>query len=207
MSWKKLLETKDLIAYEKCSKSVKVRLEARFKKRRWRIYKTYNFRTGNDWISHVKEYIAGSDEEAYALMGDLRKEKDITLNEINRIGVLRLELKRCYKEDFVEKWKFNIDGFNEDNFIILRYDSEIKMDIILHDRYNNLEKQILNKIIDSLGLKDLSNKICYDFFYFKKHSAKRIIYKSPKDKELIAQLEFNVNNVNHNIDKTDDHEF
>ena len=71
MPWKKLLDTKDLIAYEKSTKAVKVRIEARFRKNRWRIYKTYNFRQGDEWVSHVKEYIAASQEETNVLLGEL----------------------------------------------------------------------------------------------------------------------------------------
>ncbi len=196
MTWKKLLDTKELIAYEKSTKISKVRIEARYKKCRWRIYKTYNFKDNGEWVSHVKEYIATSLDEAKDLVTELKKEKDVLLEDVNTTGVMRLDLKRCYKEDFVEKWKFTIDDFNYDNFVIIRYDSEVKMDIVLHDRYNDIEKQILEKLISTLGLKDVSNKIRYDFFYFKKHSAKRRIYQKLEDKELVAQFEFNLGNMN-----------
>jgi len=192
MPWKKLLDTKDLIAYEKSTKAVKVRIEARFRKNRWRIYKTYNFRQGDEWISHVKEYIAASQEEANVLLGELKGERELTLDDVNCSTPLRVELSRCYKEDFIEKWKFKVDDFNEDNFVIVRFDSQVKMDIVLHERYNLLEKELLDKFIHSLGLKDISNKIQYDFFYFKRHSAKRRVYKKPVDKDLIAQFEFKV---------------
>jgi len=197
MAWKKLLDTNDLIAYEKSTKTATIRIEARFRKRRWRIYKTYNFKDNGEWISHVKEYIATSLDEAKELLVDLKEEQDLTLKDVELCRILKIELSRCYKEEFVEKWMFSIDDFNEDNFVIVRFDSEVQMDIILHDRYNHLEKQLLEKFIKALGLKDISNKIRYDFFYFKKHSAKRRIYKKPADKELVAQLEFNIDS---NID-------
>ena len=85
-----------------------------------------------------------------------------------------------------------MDDFNEDNFVIVRFDSQVKMDIVLHERYNLLERELLDKFIHSLGLKDISNKIQYDFFYFKRHSAKRRVYKKPIDQDLIAQFEFKV---------------
>lgn len=191
MGWKKLLETNDLIAYEKVSKSKTVRLEARFEKQRWRIYKTYNFENGdNESISHVQEYIAASVDETYALLDDLKSEKDITLSELPETKTFSLELKRIYKEEYVEKWKFKIDDFNVDNFVVIRYDETICMDIILHDKYNSIERYLLERLIDSLGLKDISSKIQYDFFYFKKHSAKRRVYKQKEADELIAHLEF-----------------
>lgn len=192
MHWKKLLDTKDLIAYEKSTKAVKVRIEARFRNNRWRIYKTYNFRQGDEWISHVKEYIAASQEEANVLLGELREERELTLDDVNCTTPLKVELSRCYKEDFIEKWNFKVDDFNEDNFVIVRFDSQVKMDIVLHERYNLLERELLDKFIHSLGLKDISNKIQYDFFYFKRHSAKRRVYKKPIDQDLIAQFEFKV---------------
>jgi len=191
MVWKKLLETNDLIAYEKSSKTKKVRLEARFENQRWRIYKTYNFDNDiGEAITHVQEYIASSTDEAHILLDDLRSEKDITLSELPEIQLCTIELKRVYKEEFVEKWKFKIDDFNTDNFLVVRYDNTVILDIILHDKYNSIEKALLEKLIDSLGLKDISSKIQYDFFYFKKHSAKRRVYKQKEEEELIAHMEF-----------------
>lgn len=193
MGWKKLLETNDLIAYEKVSKAKKIRLEARFENQRWRIYKTYNFdNLKENSISHVQEYIAYSIDETHFLLEDLRNEKEIELLDLPETKTFSLDLKRVYKEEYVEKWKFMIDDFNVDNFIIIRYDSTICMDIILHDKYNSLEKVLLEKLIDNLGLKDISAKIQYDFFYFKKHSAKRRVYRNKEADELIAQLEFKI---------------
>ena len=192
MSWKKLLETKDLIAYEKSKNDFKVRIEARSKDKGWLIYKTYNFLTGEDHITHVREYVAKSIEETRQLLTELKKEHDITLKEVAHTGKVKLELKRCYKEDYVEKWRFKIDSYNSDNFVVIRYDDEINMDIVMHDRYNYVEKDIFNKLVDALGLKGMTDKIRYDFFYFTKHSAKRRIYKK-KDKEgMVAKLEFSI---------------
>jgi len=185
MSWKKLLDTQEVIAYEKNLSHSTVRIEARYKQNRWRIYKTHSFEDLDK--THVKEYIASSLKEARDLLLELKKETDIVVIEKS----FSLDLKRCYKEEFVEKWNFKIDNYNADNFAIVRLDSEIKLDIVLHDKYNHLEKEVLDKLIDSLGLKDLSDRICYDFFYFKKHSAKRRVYQKPVDHELVAQMEFN----------------
>ena len=191
MLWKKLLETNELIAYEKASSDIKVRIEARNRKNGWVVYKTYNFKDGEGWVSHVKEYTAKTREEIKYLLKELKKENDISLNEISQTGRLQIELKRCYKEDFVEKWRFKIDDFNDDNFLVVLYDSEIQFDVIMHDRYNNNEKEIINKLIDALGLKDISSKIRYNIFYFKKHSAKRRVYEKD-DKEIVAKVEFNI---------------
>jgi hypothetical protein len=191
MRWKKLLQTNDLIAYEKICKDKKVRLEARFENGKWRIYKTYNFENKeNDSISHVQEYIASSLDETQMLIEDLILEKDISLGDLPQINNISLDLKRIYKEEFVEKWKFKLDESDIDNFIVIRYDETICMDVILHDKYNCIEKTLLEKLIESLGLKDISQKIQYDFFYFKKRSAKRRIYRQKEADELIAHLEF-----------------
>jgi len=190
MTWKKLLDTQDLIAYEKVQQDLTVRIEARFKKNRWRVYKTHNFNGGE--TSHVKEYVASSIQEARDLVSELRREPSVTQTQAIKKTPFTLSIKRCYKEEFVEKWNFTIDAYNEDNFVIIRFDSEIKMDIVLHDAYNEFEKEILEELISSLGLKDISDRICYDFFYFKKHAAKRRVYQKPLDQELVAQLEFNI---------------
>lgn len=191
MRWKKLLQTNDLIAYEKVCKGKKVRLEARFENSRWRIYKTYNFdNKENDSITHVQEYIAFSLDETQTLIDDLILEKDIELSDLPEVNTFSIDLKRIYKEEFVEKWKFRLDDSIIDNFIIVRYDETICLDIILHDKYNCVEKKLLEKIIENLGLKDISQKIQYDFFYFKKHSAKRRIYREKESDELVAHLEF-----------------
>jgi hypothetical protein len=191
MVWKKLLDTKDLIAYEKFTDKAKIRLEARFKKDKWRVYKTYNF-SEDDNTNYVKEYIASSIYEAKQLISELKIEKEVSLRDIKKKTIINLDIKRCYKEEFVEKWKFKIDDFNDDNLIIVRFDSEVHMDIILHERYNYLEKDLLEKIINILGLKDVSNKIRYDFFYFKRHSAKRRIYQKPVNQDLVAQIELDL---------------
>jgi hypothetical protein len=191
MAWKKLLETKDLIAYEKATDKAKMRIEARYKKNRWRVYKTYNF-NGKESINHVKEYIATSLDEAKQLLLELKQEPDISFDKIVSADSIKLDIVRCYKEEFVEKWKFKIDDFNEDNLIIIRFDSEVQLDVILHERYNYLEKSLLEKFIKILGLKDVSNKIKYEFFYFKRHSAKRRIYQDSLDKNLVAEVELNL---------------
>ena len=188
MGWKKLLEASDVIAYEKATDAGTVRIEARLKRDRWRIYKTQS-RTDKD-TTQVKEYIASSLEEAKELVSDLRQEEEFGFHD--NLMPLSIDMKRCYKEEYVEKWKFSIDNFSEDNFVIVRFDAEIKLDIVLHDRYNILERELLNKLIEVLGLRDMSDKICYDFFYFRKHSAKRRVYQQPDEEELIAQLEFSI---------------
>lgn len=187
MGWKKLLEAADVIAYEKATDTGTVRIEARLKRDRWRIYKTQS-RSDKD-TTHVKEYIASSLEEAKEVVSDLRQEEE---GFHDNLMPLSIDLKRCYKEEYVEKWKFSLDNFSDDNFIIVRFDAEIKLDIILHDRYNVLERELLNKLIEVLGLRDMGDKICYDFFYFRKHSAKRRVYQQPDAEELIAQLEFSI---------------
>lgn len=205
--WKKLLDTKDLIAYEKSLKNAKIRLEARLKNNRWRVYKTYNPVVrdidAKESISQVKEYIAASRDEAQLLLNDLQHEDDsVSVKSNLGMKMLKLDMRRCYKEEFVEKWKFTIDDFSEDNFVVARFDAEIKLDVILHERYNPLEKQILEKLISSLGLKEISNRIKYDFYYFKRHSAKCRVYEKPGDKEMLARLEFSLDQVN-NASNTD----
>jgi hypothetical protein len=193
MKWKKLLETKDLIAFERVENNFKVRIEARNKNKGWAVYKTYNFQKGDDWTTHVQEYVAKSKEETKHLLTELKNEADIRPQKIAcENGVVQLELARSYKEDFVEKWNFKIDSLSTDNFFIVRYDDEIKLDIVMHDCYNYLEKEVLNKIIIALGLKDISNRIKYDFFYFKKHSAKRRVYEKNNNDSIVANLEFNI---------------
>jgi hypothetical protein len=191
MVWKKLLDNKELIAYEKSTRKARIRIEARFKNQRWRIYKTYNFKKGEERVSHVKEYIATTTEEARQLLTELRKEDELQLKDIRK-QKLDLGLRRCYKEDYVEKWKFTIDNFSQDNFVFLRFEEQVKLDIVLHENYNHLERAILEKLIYALGLKDMSNKIRYDFFYFKRHSAKRRVYKEELDREILAQMEFKI---------------
>ncbi|MFT4297599.1 MAG: hypothetical protein ACMXX5_00220 [Candidatus Woesearchaeota archaeon] len=193
MTWKKLLDTKDLIAYEKSTKKSKITIEARLKKNKWRVYKTYNFQ-GTERISHVKEYIASSLAEARQLLSELKDEQELSWKDLDSSKTIKLDMSRCYKEEYVEKWKFQIDDFSDDNIIIARFDSEVHLDIILHEKYNHLEKVLLEKLIDVLGLKEISNKIRYDFFYFKRHSAKKRVYEKPSARDLIAQIELDLEN-------------
>jgi hypothetical protein len=197
MTWKKLLESSEIIAYEKVDSKMVARIEARNKNNLWLVYKTYTKKNSDPSRSQVSEYLAKTFEETQQLIEDLKRDDDLPVHKSSSsLKKPEIKLKRIFKEDFLEKWQVEIDNFNEDNYIIIRYDSEIKFDLILHERYNPFEKELITSIIDSLGLKDLTDKIRYDIFYYRKHTAKRRVYRKEPKGVIYAKLSFGVEEDN-----------
>jgi len=188
MAWKKLDETEDLLSYEKKNEDIKIRIEARLVDGRWTVFKTYFNEQGNRF---VEEFNVPDRNVLNDFLIDLQKEKDLTVKDIEKIKEmqekdLKLKVKRDYKEDYVEKWMFGIGKDPTTNFISIRFDNCIRGDIVLHSRYRYLEKKITKNLIEMLGLKEMSESIELNIYYFKNN----LHYKSSNPKNIVVEVGF-----------------
>jgi hypothetical protein len=174
MVWKKLVEAEDLIVLEKHLKDYKVKIEARHDLDKWYIFKSYIY---NNESSLVSEFSLNSLHEVKKKINDLKKEKVLTLDELRRVGSPRLDsvhvsMKRVYKEEFVEKWLVSITRKDEKNFVLVRYDDDIKIDFVIDERYKQYQEEINRQVEEKLGLNDFSEFIAYNIYYFRDHVEK-----------------------------------
>src|SRR6056297_141705 len=109
--WTKIINSKDIICYEKNKADVSVRLEARAEDEDWTVYR--GFYAGEE-LNYTEEYRTQTREEAERLLLQLKKERDITINELSSLvkeknKKVSVHLKRGFKEETVEKWFFRIN--------------------------------------------------------------------------------------------------
>jgi len=152
------------MVFEKKLTDKVIRIEARKSGEYWEVFKTII--KGNK-SSLIAMHTVDDITEAKSLIEELKsdKEKAVPLNKN-----LNVSLKRNYKEDFFEKWTFNIGNSEIQNVIIVRIDNQLVADIILHDQYRYYEKEIIEQIEDKLGFNDIGETLSYDIYYFKRHS-------------------------------------
>lgn len=146
--WKEISNNSEVICYEKQKETLSVRLEARDLENEWIIYRS--FRNDHD-LNYTEEYSVKSKDEAEKMISQLKKEKDPSQKEIvelmkSRNKKVRLNIRRDYKEDSIEKWYFTINDDKDVNFFSLRVYDKIELDLILHEKYKIKTDEILNEI-------------------------------------------------------------
>ncbi|MFP4112331.1 MAG: hypothetical protein ACLFPQ_04490 [Candidatus Woesearchaeota archaeon] len=170
--WKCLVDSEELIAYEKVKSNLMVRIEARLSEKMWEIYKTYHSMTGK--LNFTEEYEANDRKNAVQIITKIKKEI-LDEDKIKKIQALKknlsIKIKRLYKEQNVEKWSFSINDEDYSNFIIVRYSTDIEMDILSDERYKYVETEILDEINKVLGINEFETDIVQNIFFFSKKSA------------------------------------
>ena len=200
--WRKLSETDDLISLEKdTSFNYKVRIEARNNKSVWQIFKTY---FNNREVAFVEEYTTETKPEAMSVIRGLQRERDLSPSEIKQIKQmmgkkLTLKIERAFKEYEVEKWHFSINEEKMINFANVRYCEHIEIDIVMHEKYRHVEKEIISQIEEKLGLNELGDSVSYDIYYFRKQG-------SIRDKSKEKETEYNLSLMDVEFDFSDDDE-
>jgi len=168
MEWKKISSSKDFLSFEKKTKSIKVRIEARLEKKVWRVYKTYYDEKS---IRFVEEFTAGDNKKLEYLLEELKKEKILSKSLIlkkrkERKTKLNVHLKRAYKEYEFEKWTFGFKDDTKDNVIIIHYGEFIEIDLMMNDKYRHLYREVLDQLFASLGIEDQDKKINVYYYNF-----------------------------------------
>ncbi|MBT3720570.1 hypothetical protein HN789_00615 [archaeon] len=163
MAWKKIAESNDLIVLEKQFKKHKLKIEARKNSYGWEVFRT---KVNGASSSLISEHILDTKKEAIQLIDKLKKETKIKVKEIQKTA--EISLMRVYKEEFVEKWYFIVNDGKIKNFLVVKYDNNIKVDIVMHELYRLYEDEIISQIEKSLGLKELGESSVFEIYYFKR---------------------------------------
>ncbi|MFH1649774.1 MAG: hypothetical protein ABIA93_04450 [Candidatus Woesearchaeota archaeon] len=169
MTWRTISNSEDLKAFEKKAKDGRVRIEARLGDKGWEVYKTY-VHDGHSYLTgryHVKE----SDLNRTILR--LKREKLLSPQEAKTVqqeSSVDFRFERAYKEDFIEKWVFKSKSTH--NFLVVRYDENITVDVVLDDRYKPLEGEVLEQIRKTLGFEDLG-EVKFTLYYYHHRSERR----------------------------------
>lgn len=165
--WNKISSSEEVICYEKKNNALSVRLEARSLEDSWEVYRGFYTKEGQ---IYTEEYSVPTREEAERMIVQLKNEKDLTQSEINDLIKkknlkLRINVRRSYREDTVEKWFFTVNYDVIENFIVVRDYERLEMDIILHESYKGKEKLILKEISKVLSIES-SLDVDYSIYYF-----------------------------------------
>jgi hypothetical protein len=189
MSWKKVAESNELIILEKSLKNYKLKIEARKNHNVWEIFKT---KVNGESSNLISEYTLDNKKEVKELINKLKNEEfsGLKIKGSSKNKGLGISLKRVFKEEFVEKWFFNIGNNKIKNFILIRFDKEISVDIVLNDKYRPYEKKLLPEIEDMLGLRELGESINYDIYYFKKQNLLKSSQKGEEYNVDVFDIDF-----------------
>ena len=184
--WKSVVDTDELKTFE-CNKSgLQVCIEARSNKHFWEIYKTY--RSQN--ITFTEEYEATSNEEAKRIISRMKSEI-IDKKMVDKIDYLRknlqINVRRVFKNDNVEKWKFSVNSDHYTNVAIIRYGiKDVEMDIIADEQYRFIETELLDELFRVLGMNDFAKEVIQNIYFFSKKSS---FYNDIDEKELLNKIE------------------
>ena len=184
--WKCVINTKDLKTYESVDDNLQVCIEARQNNSFWEIYKTY--RSNN--LTFTEEYEANNIEEARDIINKMKNDvvDEKTLKKIDYLRKnLVVKVKRVFKEDNVEKWKFSVGSEKFENIIIIRYsEKDIEMDIIANERLKFIESEILDEIYRILGMNDFGSEVIQNIYFFSKKSS---FFNDYEEKGMMNRIE------------------
>ena len=172
MSWKKVAESKEVIVFEKELKDSKLRIEARKNHSSgWEVFKT---EIRNDSAQLISEYALDDMDKVKQIIEKLKNGKEPKMYAKRSYSPATVYIKRKYKEDFIEKWTFTVGRNDVQNFLYVKFDNDILVDIVMHDSIKSFERKVLSQIEEKLGLKDLGESIKYDIFYFSTNKSKMV---------------------------------
>jgi hypothetical protein len=183
MKWVKIAESSDLIVFENKTKTFKTKIEARKRNSGWEVFKT---RINGDSSDLLAEHFLNNRKQALQLISKLKQSKSD--KPIKRD--FNIFLKREYKDDFIEKWNFTVNSDKSKNVIFAKYDTNIKVDLIVHEKYLLKENQITKQVSEKLGLSEFGESTKYDIFYYRDHTIKSEKSKKPGAVVNFVDIEF-----------------
>jgi|SRR3989339_335872 len=197
MAWKKVVESAKLLSYEKRRKDFNVRIEASANdKGSWDVYRVYYNQKG---LNHVEEFSAPTKTEAHSMVEKLKHDIEPSMMDLAEIQQkksqpLVLRVKRVYVGGDIEKWQFDLDDVVSSNFVLVRFQEKVHLDIVVHQRYISLERQLIERITETLGL---APDVEWDIFYFGSHKTGDEENLSseknpPKTNVVFGRIEFSV---------------
>jgi hypothetical protein len=187
MDWRKIVESKDLIILEQEQNEIKFKIEARKTENFWEVFKTQIKGTSSELLS---EYTVDTRNDVRNLITRLKTENRPSVKRIPSKKGVRISLKRVFKEEFVEKWYFQIDKDSTRNFLLVKFDSEVAVDVVMNEKYRYFESQVLLQIEEKLGLKEIGDQIRYEIYYYNRNIKK----DSEKNEYNLVDVEFDFSN-------------
>ncbi|MBU0756476.1 MAG: hypothetical protein KKF44_00290 [Nanoarchaeota archaeon] len=161
MAWQKLVDTDELIIFEKAFKKFRIKIEARKNHdKAWDVFQTKI--EGNSSLLLSKKTLSS------------RTEADQLIKKLLTTGLPRkrlstdfaINLKRVFKEEYVEKWKIELGNSPYTNYMYLLYMDRVGVDIMMHESFRLHEERILQNIEDTLGLREINDAIDFNVFYY-----------------------------------------
>jgi hypothetical protein len=186
--WKKIVDSKELVIYEKKQSNIVIKIEARLSdNEEWEIFKKY---CAEDDLNYVENFVAQTKEDLNFIMKNLMKKnlgkKDLKEIKLKSTKIPKLSLKRDFKEYCMEKWVFTVDIEKTKNLLFLKYDEIIEIDIILYEKYKPIKDKIINEITNVFSLNEEQNNIKTNIYYYSSKDTKETINK---ENSLIGKLE------------------
>lgn len=185
--WKKVINTWDVVVYEKKYKDFNVKIEARlFDENKWEIFKKY---TGKDNLDHFEHFVANSADELHFILNKLMKkslsQKEIEKIKLSRAAQPKVNLKREFKEYGMEKWKFSVNGEKINNLIFIKFDEVIELDVILHESYKPVKDKIVTEIKNTFNLEEQGTDVELKVYFYNNSSQEFVEQKN----ELVGRVE------------------
>ena len=184
--WKCVVDSSDLKTFELSKDNLQVCIEARQNDSFWEIYKTYR----STDLTFTEEYEASSPEEAKDIITKMKNEvvDERTLKNIDQVRKnLEIKVKRVYKEENVEKWKFSVNSDKYENTAIIRYSAkDIEMDIIAHEKFKFIETDLLDEVFRILGMSDFGMDVIQNIYFFSKKSS---FFNDSDENALLNRIE------------------
>lgn len=167
--WKKVLETKDVIAHEKNMSGLDVRIEARKQEGEWKVYVKYF----NSKINFTDEYECENLEKTKELIFCLQNSDLKTIEEIMKLKLeqkknIKVDLKRTNRDYNSESWIFSVNDNEFENKVLVRETDFIEVEVILGEKYKVYEERILDKLVEMLGLSNQDVRTKITVYYCKK---------------------------------------
>lgn len=172
--WKKILESGELLSYEKSMPHLNVRIEARKENSenpKWIVYLKYY----NDTLNFTEEYSCENKEQVNEIINCLQTSKLKTLKELVHLKLLQtkdihLNLARDFRDYNLEKWSFSINKDSVANHLIYREGDFNEIEVILNEKYMAIEERVVNKLVSTLGLANSDFKTKITIYYYKNES-------------------------------------
>lgn len=187
--WTVVDNAHDIVALEKKTKTLTIRIEARLVDNRWNIFKSY-YDTKN--FNHVEEYFAESISETLDMIERLKNEKELSKKQIMQLREqqaqdISVQVRRVFKELDSEKWMFTINREKANNFFIINYEDSIQIDIVLFEKYMHHEDKIVSDICTIMGIDKYEVDTVINIFYFAKR--KKHIKNHPKKSVMVGKID------------------
>jgi len=174
--WKKVIETGEILAYEKALDDLNIRIEARMKSEHengpWELYVKYFTNSKLQKVNFTETFSCKDTDEAKEMISCLKKSQLKTLKEViqlklNQQKEVKLNIKRTFRDYNNEGWVFKVNKDDQNNRVFIKEADSLDVDIILYEKYKVNEEKIIEKLVEMLGLSNNDIKTKITVYYCK----------------------------------------